>query len=109
MVSRLAWLAVLISMMVLVAGCSSSSDWSDQDISNAAIVWLNQLGLNQVDEEVWSDRLDDICAADADNAILGEQYMAEDAEYSVRSDGMMPALGEVVVTLDTIQLQTCER
>jgi len=109
MSSRLAWLAVLTSVMVLVAGCSVSSVWSDQDISNAASVWVNQLGLNQTDEDVWSERLDDICAADADTAILGEQYMAEDAEYSVRSDGMMPALGEAVVTLDIIQLQTCER
>lgn len=107
--SRLAWLAVLVSILVLVAGCSSSSDWSEQDISNAASVWLNQLGLNQTDEDVWSDRLDDICAEDADNVSLAEQYMAEDVEYSVRSDGMMPALGEAVVSLDIIQLQTCER
>lgn len=107
--SRLAWLAVLISMMVLVAGCSSSSDWNDQDISNATSVWVNQLGLNQTDEDVWSERLDAICATDADNASLAERYMAEDAQYSVRSNGMMPALGEAVVSLDIIQLQTCER
>jgi hypothetical protein len=109
LVSRLAWLAVLISIVVLVAGCSSSSDWSDQDISNAASVWVNQLGLNQSDEDVWSDRLGDICAADADSLSLAEQFMTDDAEYSVRSDGTMPALGEVVVSLDIIQLQTCER
>jgi hypothetical protein len=40
---------------MMVAACSSSSEWSDQDISNAANVWLNQLGLNQTDEVVWSD------------------------------------------------------
>lgn len=35
--------------------------------------------------------------------------MAEDAEYSLRSDGTLPVLGEVVVTLDIMQLQTCQR
>lgn len=81
-------------MMVLVSGCSSSSDWSDQDISNAASVWINQLGLTQTDEEVWSDRLDAVCADGADNFSLAEQYVAEDAGYSVRSDGTVPALGK---------------
>ncbi len=106
--SRLAWLAVLVSVMVSVAGCSSSSDWSDQDISNAASVWLNQLGLNQTDEDVWIDRLDAVCADGATNLSLADQYVAEDAEYSVRSDGTMPAFEEAVQALDIIQLQTCE-
>lgn len=109
MVSRLAWLAVLISIVALVAGCSNSSDWSDQDISNASSVWVNQLGLNQTDEDVWSDRLDAICADGAATVVLAPQYVAEDAEYSVRSDGMIPAFEEAVQSLDIIQLQTCGR
>jgi hypothetical protein len=71
-------------------------------------VWVNQLGLDQTDEDVWIDRLDEICAPDADNPSLAERYMAEDAQYSVRFDGLMPALGEASVSLEIIQLQTCE-
>jgi len=107
--SRFAWLAIALSMVVLAAGCSSASDWSDQDISNAAIVWVNQLGLNQTNEDLWSDRLDAICTAEANNLSLAEQYVADDAEYSVRSDGTLPASEEAERSLDTIRLQTCER
>ena len=95
--------------VVSFAACSSSSEWSDQDISNAANVWLNQLGLNQTDEVVWSDRLDAVCADGATTVVLAPQYVAEDAEYSVRSDGTMPAFEEAVQSLDIIQLQTCGR
>lgn len=105
------WLAVLMSMVVLATGCSSSSDWSDQDISNAVSVWINSLGLNQFDEDVWSDRLDAICATDSDLLDLAEQYVAEDAEHSVRADGRLPPPEEAEQILDIIrrQTQTCER
>lgn len=86
-----------------------TTNWSYQDISNAASVWLNQLGLNQTDDEVWSNRLDVVCATDSDLRALAERYIAEDAGHSVRSDGTLPAPEEGEQSLDTIRLQTCER
>ncbi len=109
MATRLARLAIVLSLVVLAAGCSSASDWSDQDISNAASVWVNQLGLDRTDEDVWSNRLDAICNPEARNLSLAEQYVAEDAEHSVRSDGTLPQPEEAARSLDIVRLQTCER
>jgi hypothetical protein len=86
-----------------------SSNWRYQDLSAAASVWLNQLGLNQTDEDVWSARLDTICAADSDLLGLAEQYVVEDAEYSVRSDGTLPTPEDAKESLEIISLQSCER
>ena len=102
-------IGILLLIVVPLAACSGSSDWSDQDISNAAITWVNQLGLNQPDEEVWSDRLDTICTDDPDLLALAERYIAEDAESSVRSDGELPTPEEGRASLDIIRLQTCGR
>lgn len=91
----------------LLAACSNPAPWSDQDTSNAAVVWLNQVGLNQTDEDVWSDRLDALCDIDPVYINLAERYIAQDAEYSVRSDGELPTSEEGRESLYTIRLQTC--
>jgi hypothetical protein len=77
-----------------------------RDLRNGILL---QLGLNQTDRDIWRERLDAICATDADYATLAEQYIAEDARCSARSDGMTPALGEAVVSLEIVELQTCDR
>ncbi len=99
--------SVLLVVTVLLSGCDSSTDWSELDISNAAIVWVNETGLNQTDEDVWSDRLDEVCADDPDYSSLAEQYIAEDAEYSIRSDGDLPTIKKAQRSLYGIRLQTC--
>ncbi|RLE11139.1 MAG: hypothetical protein DRJ28_11185, partial [Actinobacteria bacterium] len=86
-----------------------SSNWRYQDLSAAASVWLNQLGLNQTDEDVWSARLDTICAADSDLLGLAEQYITEDAQYSARAGGTLPTPEDAKASLEIIRLQTCER
>ena len=86
-----------------------SSNWSYRDLSGAAGVWVNQLGLVQTDEDVWSARLDTICAGDLDLLSLAEQYIAEDEKYSVRSDGTLPTPEDAKESLEIIRLQTCER
>ncbi len=94
-------------VVVLLASCDSSSNWTDQDVSNAAITWVNETGLKQMDEGVWSDRLDDVCATDPDYFGLAERYIAEDAERSIRSDETLPSPEEVRRSLYGIRLQTC--
>ncbi len=94
-------------VVVLLAGCDSPSDWSDLDVSNAATTWVNETGLKQMDEGVWSDRLDHVCAIDPDYFGLAEQYIAEDSEYSIRSDGTLPAIKKARRSLYGIRLQTC--
>lgn len=102
-------IAIVLLLVVPLAACDSPSDWSDQDISNAATTWVNEFGLNQTDEDVWSDRLDTICTDDPDLLTLAERYIAEDAESSVRSDDELPTPEEGRASLDIIRLQTCGR
>ncbi len=99
----------VLLVVVLLAGCDSPSDWSDLDVSNAAITWVNETGLKQMNEGVWRDRLDEVCAVDPDYLGLAEQYIAEDAEHSIRSDGTLPPPKEVRRSLYGIRLQTCGR
>lgn len=103
------WMTVVgVLLMVGVwTACSDSSNWSDKAISDAAVVWVNQTGLNQSDEGVWSDRLDAICATDPDYTGLAERYVTEDAEHSVRSDGSLPTAEEALDTVLIIRRQTC--
>ena len=103
------WAGIVSALLVvvLVAACDSPSNWSDLDISNAAITWVNETGLKQMDEGVWNDRLDDVCAIDPDYFGLAERYIAEDAEHSIRSDGTLPTIKEVRRSLYGIRLQTC--
>lgn len=82
--------------------------WSDRQLSDAGSVWVNQLGLNEAEVGVWSDRLDEICAPAVDITGLAGEYVAEDAQDSIRSDGTLPTSDEVVQTLEIIRLQACE-
>ena len=34
-------IAIVLLLVVPLAACDSPSDWSDQDISNAATTWVN--------------------------------------------------------------------
>jgi hypothetical protein len=102
-------IAIAESLIPTSPDVFDSSNWRYQDLSAAASVWLNQLGLNQTDEDVWSIRLDTICAADSDLLSLAEQYVVEDAEYSVRSDATLPTPDDAKESLEIISLQSCER
>lgn len=90
---------------------SADSPWTDQQLSDAAITWVNQIGLNQSDPDVWRSRLDRICdigptTVDADTAMsrLAGEFIAEDAGLSVRADGELPTSAEAVDSLWTIAI-----
>lgn len=103
------WFVIVGALLAVtpLTGCRDSPNWTDRDLFNAGITWVNQTGLNQTAEDVWSERLDALCATDPDFAGLADQYVAEDAEYSVRSDGTLPSTEDASDSLLTIQRQTC--
>jgi hypothetical protein len=96
-------------LIVTVCACASPPTWSEKAIQDAAIVWFNETGLKQMDEDVWNDRLDALCANDPDYFGLAEQYVAEDAPLSSRSDGSLPDIKKAYRSLYGIRLQTCGR
>jgi len=76
--------------VILFSGCGSSSSWEDRNLSDAIGIWVNSVGLNQMDTDVWRSRLDDICASNTDLRELADVYIQQDAHLSVRSDGSLP-------------------
>ncbi len=109
-------LAIVLAAAVIGAGCSSASEWTEQEVLDATLIWVNQTGLNQRDPDVWSDRLDRICEigytpgqAMRDMTELAGEFVAEDADVSMRSDGTLPTAEEAVRSLWTIaHSPTCE-
>lgn len=93
------------------APLSTDSRWTDGQVSDTARIWVNQVGLNQGDPDVWRSRLDRICdigpaTGDADTAMstLAAEFIAEDAALSVRADGDLPTSAEAVESLWTIAI-----
>lgn len=81
----------------------------DTPAYNAYLVWLNQVGLNQDDLDMWIDRLDWICGigwsplpSDTPMMDAAGSFVTEDAELSVRSDGSLPSAVEAADSLWTI-------
>lgn len=102
------FIAAVVTTTIVVAACSSSDGdaWTDPALSDAAEIWVNQLGLNQEDPDVWQDRLDRICAiwdipgGDIDGMVrLAGEFVEEDMESSVRSDGTLPTREEAAQSL----------
>ncbi len=84
----------------------ADSEWTDQEVSDAISIWVNQLGLNQDDPEIWKNRLSRICGTgDAAGQRTGEmnniaaEFVAEDADVSVRADGQLPTAEEAAESL----------
>ncbi|MCP4305680.1 MAG: hypothetical protein GY926_15235 [bacterium] len=76
--------------VILLTGCGDSSPWEDDNLSDAIGIWANSVGLNQMNEDVWRSRLDDICASGTDLRELADLYIQEDAHLSVRADDSLP-------------------
>ena len=78
------------------------------DLSAVTLIWVNNLGLAQTSQQVWSNRFVEICSADdPDLGALAGRYLDEDAATSVRGDGSAPSLEEAAMTLETIQRSAC--
>ncbi len=96
---------------------STVQEWADQEAAQAALAWANQLGLADVDEALWTDRVADLCElagrpADPDlppsvYADLAERFVDEDAPFSVRADGSLPSTDEATDALRTVALSVC--
>lgn len=87
----------------------SARPWADEEAWNAAMTWVNQTGLSQGDPGVWRSRLDRICEigpptddAESEMSRLAGEFTSEDAELSVRVDGMLPTPDEAAESLWTI-------
>ncbi len=78
------------------------------DLEGAIATWVNDLGLNQQQTDVWSDRFVEVCATNSGElAPLAEKYIAEDASLSTREGGELPSVDEATDTLGTIWRMTC--
>ncbi|MDK1011132.1 MAG: hypothetical protein QGM46_09515 [Actinomycetota bacterium] len=78
----------------------------DIRLSNAASVWVNQLGLVQDDPEEWRRRLEAICdvgygpsQSSTPMLDLARDFIDMDTDLSVRSDGSLPSPEEAAESL----------
>lgn len=88
------------------------ADVSDQEIENVAGNWVNQLGLMQIDPNVWRDRLTEACTEgvwDSDVAFeLADRYLAADREaFAGADDTALPATVEAADAVWTMAVQVC--
>lgn len=85
---------------------SPEAPFEDLRVSNAATVWINQLGLVQDDPREWRIRLGMICdvgynptPSDTPMLDLASAFIDVDTELSVREDGSLPSPEEAAESL----------
>lgn len=98
--------AVAMAVAVTATACSLGSEWTDREVQDAALTWMNLQGLNETDPDVWSGRLDRICEigyapgqAMQDMTELAGEFITEDADVNIRADGSLPTAEEAVESL----------
>lgn len=91
---------------LIAVSCSTEPVYTDRDISDVMLTWVNTTGLIQQDPDVWAERLDRICEIDtaSDEASveltnLANTFIQEDAELSTRADGRLPEPAEAAEVL----------
>jgi hypothetical protein len=93
-----------------LAGGADAQSWTERDVSAAASTWANNLGLVQLDDQVWRVRLGAICTDGVNLGHLAAAYVREDADLSRRGDGSLPTPLEAEQTLEMIAISpTCRR
>ncbi len=110
----------IVALLVAVAACGNGDsagsvvvlDASDEQIAQAALTWVNMLGLAQTDVELWRHRLERACGEGVWNEdvarALAEEFIAEDLPVSVRSPQLgPPATGEGAQALWLMAVNVC--
>lgn len=106
-----------LAVLMVVTACSSGTstvlaDVSDTEIERVAGTWVNQLGLNRTDSDVWRERLTDACTEGVwvpeVASELADRYVTEDRETFAGTDGAeLPATTEAAEALWTMAVQVC--
>jgi len=97
------------ALVALTSGTDPQS-WTDRDVSHAASTWANNLGLVQLDGDVWRVRLGAVCSDGVNLEHLAAAYIQEDADVPQRDDRSRPTPIEAAQTLEMIASSpTCRR
>lgn len=112
----------LLALLALLAGaCNSASTVTAADpteatappavLAGAAATWLNDLGLNQTEPDVWRPRLKRACEEGVWDPAVAEQlaaeFIASDLSLSVRGAGGAPSAAEGARSLWLMAVQVC--
>lgn len=106
---------VLVALVITTVGCSSDSPYTDKQLTDVGLTWLNDLGLNQTSPSIWGERLDLICTASDESELitLADRFVTEDLSVSVRGqpggDGSRPTNEQAADTLALLRRMACPR
>jgi hypothetical protein len=117
---KLSWVLGAVALLVLLVWCTGvggeaepePATFTDEQITVAANTWLQGVGLLQTDSQVWSERLDQVCASDIHSdpaaSALAAEFIAEDLETQSPTDGT-PPISSGVTALRQMSLPICGR
>lgn len=117
---RLQAMGWMVALLAAVGACGNGNaagsvvalDASDDQIAQAALTWVNMLGLAQTDVELWRGRMERACGEGVWNEdvarALAEEFIAEDLPVSVRAPELgAPATGEGAQALWLMAVNVC--